>query len=73
MKSLTTAAGAACAAHCLTLYAAFAMGNGYEIGNGSDGSNGWGNGVGNPHNVPELGASVGVLAQAWKVNRRSRV
>lgn len=89
MKTILTAAGAAIAAHCLTLTAAFAMGNGhgYGIGNGNGGNNGnaggngWNNGVGNPHRVPEIDAGTGLLtlaavaaalALAWEVNRRRR-
>ena len=84
MKTILTAAGAALAAACLPLTAAFAMGNGNGNGgwgNGNGGGNGWNNGVGNPHGVPEIDAGTGLLALAavgaalalaWEVNRRRR-
>ncbi|MBY6140981.1 VPEID-CTERM sorting domain-containing protein [Leisingera daeponensis] len=87
MKTFLTAAGAAIAANCMTLTAAFAMGNGHGHGigngggNGNAGGNGWGNGVGNPHGVPEIDAGTGLLTLAavgaalilaWEVNRRRR-
>ena len=59
MKKILTAAGAALAANCLTVTAAFAMGRWPRNGGGRGGGQGRGNG-GGPHGVPEIDAGTGL-------------
>ncbi|OBY26488.1 hypothetical protein A9D60_04385 [Leisingera sp. JC1] len=66
MKSFTTAAAAACAAHCFTRLAAFVTGNGHGTctGKGSSNVKAGGNAAGNPHTRVKTDASLGLLAPA---------